>query len=251
VALALGVVGRRRPESKIALIDLGSGAGFGLHPDRYWHLMGDGRPFGDARSRLTLRCEPHGPVAAPIPAELPSIESRTGVDLEPIDLTDPDDGRWARACLPPETESLDRFDRAARIVAAHPDRVRRGDAIEELPAILDAVGDDVLPVVTDTYTAVFFSDKQRRRLLQLVQQCGDRRDLAWISLDPLVPLGIEGRYSVQGLDVPEKLVTEYQRDGVFALLGLLSFEQGRRRGSLLARAHPSGTSMRWLDEAPS
>jgi hypothetical protein len=164
VALALGVVGRRRPAAKIALIDLGTGAGLGLHPDRYRHLMGDGRQLGDARSVLTLRCESDGPLAPPIPAELPLIKARIGIDVEPIDVTDPDDLRWARACLPPEIGSLDRFDRAARLVAAHPGQVRRGDAIEELPGILDAVPDDVLPVVTDTYTAVFFADEQRRRL---------------------------------------------------------------------------------------
>jgi len=106
-------------------------------------------------------------------------------------------------------------------------------------------------LVTDTYTAVFFSDEQRRRLLELARHWGAIRDLVWISLDPLVPLGAEGRHSVQGLDVPDKLVAEYQRDGVFALLGLVSFEQGQCRGGLLARAHPSGTSMRWLDEASS
>jgi hypothetical protein len=249
VALALGVVGRRRPAAKIALIDLGTGAGLGLHPDRYRHLMGDGRQLGDARSVLTLRCESDGPLAPPIPAELPLIKARIGIDVEPIDVTDPDDLRWARACLPPEIGSLDRFDRAARLVAAHPGQVRRGDAIEELPGILDAVPDDVLPVVTDTYTAVFFADEQRRRLRELVRHRGDVRDLVWISLDPLVPLGIDGRHSVQALDVPEKLVTEYQRDGVFALLGLLSYEHGHCRGTVLARAHPSGTRMRWLDQA--
>ena len=249
VALALGVVGRRHPGAKIALIDLGSGAGLGLHPDRYRHLMCDGRQFGDARSRLTLHCESDGPLAPPIPGEMPPIEARIGVDVAPIDVTDPDDLRWARACLPPETGSLDRFDRAARLVAAHPGHLRRGDAIEELPAILDAIPDDVLPVVTDTYTAVFFADEQRRRLRQLVRQWGDVRDLVWISLDPLVPLGVEGRHSVQALDVPENLVTEYQRDGVFALLGLVSFEHGHGSGTLLARAHPSGTRMRWLDQA--
>lgn len=103
VALALGVVGRRYPGAKIALIDLGSGAGLGLHPDRYRHLMRDGRQFGDARSQLTLRCESDGPLAPPIPVEMPPIAARIGVDVEPIDVTDPDDLRWARACLPPET----------------------------------------------------------------------------------------------------------------------------------------------------
>ena len=249
VALALGVVGQRHPAAKIALIDLGSGAGLGLHPDRYRHVMGDGRQFGDARSRLTLRCESDGRLVPPIPAKLPSIAARIGVDVEPIDVTEADDLRWARACLPPETGTLDRFDRAAQLVAAHPGQVRRGDAIEELPAILDALPDDVLPVVTDTYTAVFFSDEQLRRLRELAWHWGRVRDLVWISLDPLVPLGAEGRHSVQALDVPESLVTEYQRDGVFALLGLVSFEDGHRHDSLLARAHPSGTRMGWLDQA--
>lgn len=251
VALALGVIGRRRRSARIALIDLGGGAGLGLYPDRYRHLMGDGRSFGDARSQLTLRCESDGPLPPPVPSGLPSIESRIGVDVEPIDLTDRDDRRWARACLPPETRSLDRFDRAARLATAEPGWIRRGDAIEELPAILDVVADDVLPVVTDTYTAVFFSDEQRRRLHQLVRHWGAIRDLVWISLDPLVPLGVDGRHSVQGLEVPDTLVAEYQRDGVFALLGLVSFEDGHRRGNVLARAHPSGTSMRWLDNATS
>jgi hypothetical protein len=65
----------------------------------------------------------------------------------------------------------------------------------------------------------------------------------------MVPIGVQGRHSVQALDVPENLVTAYQRDGVFALLGLVSFEHGHASGTLLARAHPSGTRMRWLDQA--
>jgi len=94
-----------------------------------------------------------------------------------------------------------------------------------------------------------FTDAQRRRLRQLAKHWGNGRDLVWISLDPMVPMGVQGRHSVQALDVPENLVAEYQRDGVFALLGLMSFEDGLASGTLLARAHPSGTRMRWLDQA--
>lgn len=251
VALALDMIGRRYPGAKIALIDLGSGAGLLLHLDRYCHELSAGRKFGDPHSELTLRCESTGPLPPPSPFAPPSIVSRIGVDLEPIDLTDADDRRWARACIPPETKSLERFDRAARLVAAYASPIRRGDAIEVLPAILDTVPEDVLPVVTDTYTAVFFSDEQRGQLGEVLAQRSAIGDIAWISLDPLVPLGTEGRHSVQGLDVPHALVTEYQRGGVFALLGLLYVERGRRHGGLLARAHPSGTSMSWLDEATS
>jgi len=107
----------------------------------------------------------------------------------PIDVTDPDDLRWAVRVLPPETASLDRFERAARLVAADPGTVRRGDAIEELPAILAAIPDDVLPVVTDTYTAVFFADAQRRGCVQLAKHWA----MAVICLDLSRSDGSDGR----------------------------------------------------------
>ena len=48
--------------------------------------------------------------------------------------------------------------------------VLRGDAVELLPAALDAIPAHLLPVVTDTYTAVFFSDEDRRRLLDVLAE---------------------------------------------------------------------------------
>jgi hypothetical protein len=247
VALALGVVGGRAPSQGIALIDLGTGAGLGLHLDRYRHQLDVGRELGDLTSPLVLHCETKGPFLPPVPRNLPPIEWRVGIDLDPLDLADPDDHRWARSCLPPERDSLDRFDQATRLALSHPCSILRGDALETLASVFDDVPDSLLPVVVDTYTAVFFSDQERSRFHDLVDQCGAVRDLIWISLDPLVPLGTAGRYSVQDLDVPDDLVVRYQQSGVFALLGLVSFEQGRRSGGLLASAHPSGTSMTWLE----
>jgi hypothetical protein len=183
----------------------------------------------------------------PEPRTLPPIPWRVGIDLDPLDLADPDDRLWARSCLPPECGALDRFDQASQLVLANPCSILRGDAIEILPAVLDAVPDDLLPVVVDTYAAVFFSDQERFQFHEVVRHWGEIRDLAWISLDPLVPLGTAGRFSVQDLDVPDDVVVRYQQGGVFALLGLVSFEHGRPTSSLLASAHPSGTTMTWLD----
>ena len=129
---------------------------------------------------------------------------------------------------------------------SHPCTVVRGDAVEALPGLLDDLPAHLLPVVVDSYTAVFFSAEERARLRSILGQGGADRRLAWISLDPLVPLGTAGRDSVQGLDVPSPLVVDYQRQGVFALLGLVTFDHGEETGALLARAHPSGTSLTWL-----
>ncbi len=249
VALALGEIARRNPAARIALIDLGTGAGLGMNLDRYCYELSDGSRFGDTTSPLVLRCETDGSPPPPVPPALPSIEWRVGIDLDPVDLSDPDDRAWSRSCMPPEHGALERFDRAAQLASVHHCPIIRGDAIEVLPRVLDEAPRHLVPVIVDTYTVVFFSDEERSQLQDLLRERGSIRDAAWISLDPLVPLGTEGRDSVQGLDVPAPLVAEYQQSGVFALLGLVSFEQGRPYRRLLARAHPSGTRVGWLEES--
>jgi hypothetical protein len=39
---------------------------------------------------------------------------------------------------------------------------------------------------------------------------------------------------------------DYQRHGVFAVLGARIFDHGTESGRLLARAHPSGQWIEWL-----
>ncbi len=75
--------------------------------------------------------------------------------------------------------------------------------------------------------------------------------MTWLSLDPLVPLGPSGRDSVQGLTLPDSLIREYQEQGVFAVLGARMFHRGHERKRLLARAHPSGQWVEWLDDESS
>ena len=213
MALALQWLGGVVPATEVALVDLGTGAGLGLHLDRYCHRLGDDGRLGDPGSPLVLECRVEGPQGPPDLRALPRIEERVGIDLDPLDLADAEDRRWARACVPPETDSLARFDRAARLVGPHPCRMVRGDGLEALPDILDAVPSHLYPVVCDAYTAVFFSDRERARLGELLRHHSAVRELAWISLDPLVPLGTEGRLSVQGIGVPHDLVTEYRARG--------------------------------------
>lgn len=248
VALALGEVGGGVSSDGIALVDLGTGAGFGLHLDRYGYVLSDGRTFGDRASSLLLSCETRGTLSPAVPGLLPRIERRIGIDLDPVDLSDADDRAWLRACVPPEEGSLQRFDKAVEIARTHPSSILKGDVVNLLSAALDSLPEGLLPVVVDSYTAIFLSDEERAVLQHVIQQRGASRDLVWISLDPLAPLGTAGRHSVQGIDVPEHLVAESQQGGVFAILGLVVYSPKGARRSVLARAHPSGTSMMWLEE---
>jgi hypothetical protein len=70
--------------------------------------------------------------------------------------------------------------------------------------------------------------------------------VTWLSLDPLIPLGPAGRDSVQDLDVPPDIAGDYARSGVFAVLGVRTFDGRRDNCQLLARAHPPGQWMEWI-----
>jgi hypothetical protein len=272
IALALtSAAGQGQDPGPVALIDLGTGAGLGLHLDRYRYVLAD-RPesakqhdhSGGKRdpvsaasdSLLTLTCELRGSLVPP-PVRLPPIAYRVGIDVNPIDLADASARAWLEACAPPEASALTRLTEAVAVARQHPVRIVRGDLVDSLPAVLDAVPGGMAAIVVDAYTAVFLPERQRAVLTEILSDAARQRPVTWLSLDPLVPLGPTGRYSVQGLPVAESLVSDYQRNGVFAVLGTRAFaaDPGRgrpasRNGSpdsrILGRAHPSGQWIEWL-----
>ena len=164
-----------------------------------------------------------------------------------MDLQDADARSWLLACAPPEASALSRLAAAMELSRQHPADIRAGDLIKLLPEVLDQVAPESDVVVTDAYLAVFLSTEDRAALTTIVAEASQARQVTWLSLDPLVPLGPSGRDSVQGLELPAPLVSAYQKDGVFAVLGAVTFHRGRRRSArLLARAHPSGQWVEWL-----
>ena len=227
-----------------ALVDLGTGAGLGLQLDRYRYRIGTGT-YGPAGAGLTLACEVRGP-GAPPPAGLPPVATRIGVDLAPVDLADPAARAWLVACAPPEASALSRLAAAVDITRRHPATIIAGDVVDVLPRVLAGIPPQQHIIVTDAYTAVFLPGQRRAELARILAQAGRRRSVTWLSLDPLVPLGPAGRDSVQGLPLPPALVSDYQHDGVFAVLGARTFDQDGDHGRLLARSHPSGQWLEWL-----
>jgi hypothetical protein len=230
----------------MALVDLGTGAGLGLQLDRYRYQVGTaGHP---AEPGLTLACEVRGPIVPPPPG-LPPIVARIGVDVDPVDLADPAARAWLQACAPPEASALSRLAAAVDIARRHPARIIAGDAVDVLPRVLASIPARQRITVVDAYTAVFLPPQRRAELAGVLAEAAAIRPVTWVSLDPLVPLGPAGRDSVQGLPIPPALVRDYQRGGVFAVLGARTFAEGGDRGQLLARAHPSGEWIEWLSSA--
>lgn len=242
--IALGMVASGGSADPVALVDLGTGAGLGLQLDRYRYRIGTGT-YGPAAAGLSLGCEVRGATQPP-PAEMPHIAERIGVDLNPVNLEDQAARAWLQACAPPEASALSRLASAIDITRRHPAKIIAGDVIDVLPGVLAGIAPEMRIIVVDAYMAVFLPEDRRTRLAGLLAEAGRTRPVTWLSLDPLVPLGPSGSESVQGLGLPSWLIRDYQRSGVFAVLGARAFHGTADRGRLLARAHPSGKWIEWL-----
>jgi hypothetical protein len=235
---------------EIVLVDIGTGAGLALQLDRYRYRFHqpDGRitMVGSARSEVLLETEVRGSQRPPIPRVLPEITDRVGIDSEPLDLEDPGVVAWLAACLPQEIGAVTRFHQAVQVAVANPARTVRGEALDVLAEVLAGIPEGPLVCLIDTYVHVFFTPQDLGRFHAFVADFGARRDLDWISIDPLVPLGGAADRSVLGVPVPTALVERNRRDGVFGVIGRVQIRAGTWSRALLGIAHPGAAWLEWI-----
>jgi hypothetical protein len=117
-----------------------------------------------------LSCTTSGPV--PVPDRLPEVAARIGIDLNPLDVTDPADRAWLRALVwpgPVEEERLQRLDAAASVAAQDPPTLLAGDLVERLPDALALVPDGATPVVLHTAVLPYVGSDHRAAFVELVR----------------------------------------------------------------------------------
>ncbi len=139
---------------------------------------------GPADSPVTLTCAVSGP--APLPTAVPPIAWRAGLDLHPVDPSDPDARRWLQALVWPEhVERAERLGAALDMaVQARPD-VRAGDMTTDLAPLLDearsaaealAPGDGpATVVVTHTAAMVYLAPDDRDCVRRVIAGAGAHR----------------------------------------------------------------------------
>src|SRR5699024_9558774 len=123
-----------------------SSAGLCLYPDRYsyrYHTPEAGQSGTDTIASDPKSVDwrgldpPEGPSSVVIecalrnasaPERVPEVAWRAGIDLNPIDITEPDQRSWLRSLVWPEHDARrQRLTAAAEIVAADPPRLVSGD----------------------------------------------------------------------------------------------------------------------------
>ncbi|HEY6398949.1 MAG TPA: DUF2332 domain-containing protein [Solirubrobacteraceae bacterium] len=237
----------------VILVDIGTGAGLALHLDRYRYVFrepgGAVTELGDANSEVIIETRLRGQLRPPIPSAPPRIVDRVGIDVEPLDLADADVRAWLAACIPQEIGAITRFHLAAEVAIAHPARAVRGDAVAVLSEVVESLPDGPLVCLLDSYVHVFFETEELLRFRAVVDRVGAMRDLDWISIDPLVPMGPSAKNSVLGIPVPPSLIERNRQQGVFGVVGRLSSRDGTRSGALLGLAHPGAAWLEWLADS--
>lgn len=213
-----------RIEGPIALLEVGASAGLCLYPDRYSYryLSAAGEIAHDPRdgpSAVVLHSEVRGSRTPPL--RHPEIVWRAGIDLAPLDPTDPATEEWLTALVwPGESGRIDRVRAALRIAAADPPLLLAGDGVDQLARAVASAPSYATLVIQTPGVLAHLGWHARHALIEKVSAAG-----RWITLDaPSLHRGWRG-------DAP----AGEARDDGFALA---------LDGHILAAADPLG---RWLE----
>jgi hypothetical protein len=164
------------------LVDVGASAGINLLCDRYRIDYGRHGATGPADSTVRISCEVTGG-DPPIAERLPELAQRVGIDLSPIDLSDPADARWLLACVWPDTGRAERVEASIRLAQHDRPRVVAGRANAVLPTVLAGLPAGATAIVTTTWAFSYFSLEERVAFVDLLRDESARRPIAWVSAD--------------------------------------------------------------------
>ncbi len=149
----------------LALLEVGASAGLCLLPDRYGYAYGSHRIApGEAGSPRApeFPCETRGGI--PLPAAVPEIVWRAGIDLNPLDVRLPEDRAWLRALVwPDQPDRAERLDDALLVAARNPPRVLKGDLLTDLSPVVASAPSAARLVIFHTAVLAYISDVALRR----------------------------------------------------------------------------------------
>lgn len=226
----------------LALLDVGASAGLNLLLDRYRyryedeqgdeHVVADSA--GPVEAVVELRCGIRGPV--PLPVAVPPIADRIGLDRAPIDITDPEQADWLRACVwPDQADRFERLGASLAIAAAEPPPLVTGDAVADLASTADRLDPSNHLVVIDSWVLNYLGADARRGIVEALDELSMSRDLTWCALEsPALTAELPWPEPVIGPHLTHLLRTDWYH--------------GERHVEHLATAHPHGYWLHWSPE---
>ena len=214
----------------LAHIDVGASGGLNLLLDRYQYHFEPGGVVGNPSS-VVISTDLRGP--APVPSELPEFGAQCGIDISPIDVTDPDAARWLEACCwPDQADRFHRLHAAIELAKLRPPELLAGDAVSSIGMAIERMSPRGHPVVTNSWVLNYLSGPDRAAYVTEMDRVGGERDITWVFLESpdLTP----------ELPWPEGIEHSEQTH-----LARATWRDGQRAVEHLALCHPHGFWAHW------
>ncbi|WP_277210991.1 DUF2332 domain-containing protein [Isoptericola croceus] len=230
---AVSEAARRIGARSVGLIDVGRPAGFNLQVDRVGITYSNGQSWGDPMSPVQLSPSIVGDRSVPTRA-MPDVVTRVLVDPDALDVTDHDDARWLRACLPPDQmKRAEQLDAEIELASSAPPVLLRDDLVGVLPEAIASVPSKALPVVTTTWALSRLSPEKRLRFVQRLTDAAADRTVAWVS--------------AEGVGVAPTVPTLGDRPASgHSIVGLTVIDPSGRRSEAVGRCWSRGRMLAWL-----
>lgn len=213
------LIARARWNMPFELLDLGSSAGLNLNLARYFYRLG-AISVGDPTSAVRIEPRWRGPSPPIAPLEIVSAQ---GVDLQPLDVSNPEHReRLLSFAWADQEDRRERLDAALQIAAIHPPHVDQGDAATWLAQRLETSQPDGRGrAIIHTMFLQYLDDEERHLIDETIAAAGARAS----NQAPLLRISLEW--------TPDRSRVE---------LRLTQWPSGQT--SVLAICHPYGD---WLD----
>jgi len=214
---AFAQVAGARAGRPLGLVEVGTSAGLLLHFDRYSYTYSNGHRCGATGRVVDLACDLRGDRVPLLPDDLPAVAARVGLDLHPVDLSDPDEALWLQALVwPDQPERLERLRAAITVAAGARPTLIAGDALSTLGGALASLSPDAVPVVFHCHTLNQFPEEERQAFLDLLAAASAERELFHLSAEsvrgeahPYLTLSL---YQT-GRQISQRVLARYQAHG--------------------------------------
>jgi hypothetical protein len=148
----------------LALIEVGASAGLCLLPDFYGYDYGARRmqPSHSGGRHPVFSCVASN--LTPLPDIIPRVTWRTGLDLNPMDATEPAQAAWLKSLVwPGQTDRLANLQAALEIAAAQRPRIVQGDLLgDRLEQLCHEAPADATVVVFHTAVLAYVAGQAER-----------------------------------------------------------------------------------------
>src|SRR5690242_11959122 len=160
----------------LAIVEVGASAGLTLLADKYSYDYDGHQVAGTDPDAPVLACDPRGPV--PLPARVPEVAWRAGLDLNPLDVTSDDDMRWLECLLwPDEADRREWLRLAVETARRDPPPVYRGDLLTDVPALAQQAPREATLVIFHSAVLAYVAPARREEFGRTVRSL----DAVWIS----------------------------------------------------------------------